>query len=114
MLGSVGGHKIEVFRCTDHNSTQMGHGVSRSHKHVKSCNHGMIIQNPNKKCDQPITYASKLLNNAKKNYTATKRKTLAMVYALHKFKHYLLENKFVFYVDHMALLYLIKKPQLSR
>jgi hypothetical protein len=35
-----------------------------------------------------------------------------MVYALHKFKHYLLGNKFVFYVDHMALLYLVKKPQL--
>ncbi len=29
-----------------------------------------------------------------------------MVYALHKFHHYLLGNKFIFYVDHMALLYL--------
>jgi hypothetical protein len=35
-----------------------------------------------------------------------------MVYALHRFKHYLLGNKFVFYVNHMALMYLIKKPQL--
>jgi hypothetical protein len=35
-----------------------------------------------------------------------------MVYALHKFKHYLLSNKFTFYVDHMALLYLINKPLL--
>jgi hypothetical protein len=35
-----------------------------------------------------------------------------MVYVLHKFKHYLLGNKFVFYVDHMALLYLVKKPQI--
>ncbi len=34
-----------------------------------------------------------------------------MVYALHKFKHYLLDNWFVFYVDHMALVYLISKPQ---
>jgi hypothetical protein len=30
-----------------------------------------------------------------------------MVFALHKFKHYLLGNKFVFYVDHMAL---VNKP----
>ncbi len=37
-----------------------------------------------------------------------------MVYALHKFKHYLLGNKFVFYVDHMALLYLIRKPQVCK
>jgi hypothetical protein len=27
---------------------------------------------------------------------------LAMVYTLHKFWYYLLGNKFVFYVDHMA------------
>jgi hypothetical protein len=25
-----------------------------------------------------------------------------MVYALHKFRHYVLGNRFVFYVDHMA------------
>jgi hypothetical protein len=54
-----------------------------------------------------------LLNNAKKNYTSTEAEALAMVYALNKFKHNLLGKKFVFYMDHMALLYLIKKPQLS-
>jgi hypothetical protein len=36
-----------------------------------------------------------------------------MVYALHKFRHFLLGNKFIFYVNHMALVYLINKPQLS-
>jgi hypothetical protein len=34
-----------------------------------------------------------------------------MVYALHKFRHYLLRNWFVFYVDHMALMYMVNKPQ---
>jgi hypothetical protein len=34
-----------------------------------------------------------------------------MVFSLHKFKHYLLGNKFVFYVDHMALVYLVNKPR---
>jgi hypothetical protein len=34
-----------------------------------------------------------------------------MVFALHKFRHYLLGNKFVFYVDRMALVYLVNKPQ---
>jgi hypothetical protein len=48
-------------------------------------------------------YASKLLNSSKKSYTTTKREALDMVYALHKFKHYLLGNWFVFFVDHMAL-----------
>ncbi len=34
-----------------------------------------------------------------------------MVFALHKFRHYLLGSKFVFYVDYMALVYLVNKPQ---
>jgi hypothetical protein len=37
-----------------------------------------------------------------------------MVFSLHKFRHYLLGNKFVFYVNHMALVYLVNKPQVSR
>jgi hypothetical protein len=37
-----------------------------------------------------------------------------MVFALHKFRHYLLGNKFVFYVDHMALVILVNKWQVSR
>jgi hypothetical protein len=34
-----------------------------------------------------------------------------MGFALHKLKHYLLGNKLVFYVNHMALVYLVNKPQ---
>jgi hypothetical protein len=37
-----------------------------------------------------------------------------MVFALHKFKHYLLGNKLVFYVHHMALVYLVNKPHDSK
>jgi len=33
-----------------------------------------------------------------------------MVYVLHKFRHFLLGNKFVFYVNHIALVYLVNKP----
>jgi hypothetical protein len=43
----------------------------------------------------------------------TKRETLAMVNALHKFWYYLLGNKFTFYMDHMDLLYLVNKTQSS-
>jgi hypothetical protein len=39
----------------------------------------MLAQNPNEKCDQPIAYASRLLNNAEKTYTTTKREALTMV-----------------------------------
>jgi hypothetical protein len=59
-------------------------------------------------------YASRLLNRTKHNYSTTERKALVMVFALHKFRHYLLGNKFVFYVDHITLVYLVNKPWVSR
>jgi len=42
------------------------------------------------------------------------KEALAMVFALHKLFHYVLGNKFIFYVDHMVLLYLVRKPQVLR
>jgi hypothetical protein len=74
----------------------------------------MLAQNPTSKYDQPIIYASRLLNKTKHNYTIIDREALTMVYVLHKFKHFLLGNKFVFYVNHMALVYLVNKPHVSR
>ncbi len=47
---------------------------------------------------------------AENNYTTTEREGLTMVYAVKKFRHYLLANKFIFFVDHQALLYLVNKP----
>ncbi len=70
----------------------------------------ILAQNPTNKFDQSVMYASRLLNSFLKKYITTKREALVMVYALHKFKHYLLGNWFVFFVDHMALVYLINKP----
>ncbi len=73
----------------------------------------MPFQNVKGNSDQSIVYACRLLNRAKQNYSTTKREVLAMVFVLHKFRHYLLGNKFVFYVDYMALVYLVNKPQVS-
>jgi hypothetical protein len=58
-----------------------------------------------------ISYASHVFNNVEKNYIAIEKEALALVYALHKFMHYLLGNRFIFYIDHMTFLCLIKKPQ---
>ncbi len=70
----------------------------------------ILAQNLINKFDQLVMYASKLLNSTQINYTTTEKEALAMVYVLHKFKHYLLGNWFSFYVDHMALVYLVNKP----
>ena len=63
----------------------------------------MLAQNPTGKTDQPIAYASRLLSIVEKNYTTIEKEALAMVYAVNKFHHYLLDNRFIFYVDHLAL-----------
>jgi hypothetical protein len=56
-------------------------------------------------------YPFRLIKLAKWNYTITEMEALAMVYALHKFKHYLLGNPIIFYVDHMAFVCLVNKPE---
>jgi hypothetical protein len=44
-----------------------------------------------------------------KNYTTTEKEALA-IYDVKKFRHYLLGNSFIFFMDHQALLYLVNKP----
>ena len=48
----------------------------------------------------PISYTSRQLNSTEKNLTTMEREDLSMVYAVKKFRHYLLANKFVFFVDY--------------
>ena len=83
------------------------------HVHIDASNFAIecILAQPGRhNMDFPISYASPQLNMAKKNYTTIECEGLMMVYAVKKFYHYLLANKFVFFVDHMALLYLVNKP----
>jgi hypothetical protein len=58
-------------------------------------------------------YSPKFLNSTKRNYTTIMRKALVMIYALHKFIHYLLSKKKLSYVDHMAWMHFVNKPQVS-
>ena len=57
--------------------------------------------------EHPIHYASRNLNEAEKNYSAFEREALGIVFALKKFRHYLLSNQFKLYTDHQALKYVI-------
>jgi hypothetical protein len=43
----------------------------------------------------------------------TEREGLAMVYALQKFRHYLLGKHFKMFIDHSTLKYLVKNPVLG-
>jgi hypothetical protein len=63
--------------------------------------------------DLLIYYASKLFNQAKKNYTTIEREALAMIYVMKKIRHYLLANHFIFFMDHQALVYMVNRPPIS-
>ena len=43
----------------------------------------------------------------------TERECLAMVFSVKKFRHYLVCNLVVFFVDHMAIKYVVNKPELN-
>jgi RNase H-like domain found in reverse transcriptase/Integrase core domain/Integrase zinc binding domain len=63
--------------------------------------------------DRPIAFASRQLTASERNYSTTDRECLAMVFSAKKFRHYLLMNPVVFFVDHLALRYMVNKPDLS-
>ena len=56
-----------------------------------------------------VYYASKMLNEAQRNYTTTKKELLAVVYALDKFWSYLIGSDIVIFTYHLALKYLLTK-----
>jgi hypothetical protein len=53
-----------------------------------------------------ISMQAKSLSKSERNYSATKRELLAVVYALKKFHKYLYGKPFILYTDHKALTYL--------
>ncbi|RDX69641.1 Retrovirus-related Pol polyprotein from transposon 17.6, partial [Mucuna pruriens] len=50
------------------------------------------------------------MDSAQQNYTTTEKELLAIVFALEKFRSYLLGLRIVVFFDHAALRYLLKKP----
>ena len=58
-----------------------------------------------------ICYASKTLADAQLNYTTTEKELLAVVFALEKFRPYILGSKIIVYTDHAALKYLLSKKE---
>ena len=58
-----------------------------------------------------IYYSIKTLNEAQRNYTTTEKEILAIVYALNKFRPYLLGSKTVIFTDHAAIKFLLSKNE---
>ena len=56
-----------------------------------------------------VYHVSKTLNEAQRNYTITEKELLAVVYALDKFRSYLIGSDIVIFADHSTLKYLLTK-----
>ncbi|RVW21278.1 Retrovirus-related Pol polyprotein from transposon 17.6 [Vitis vinifera] len=56
-----------------------------------------------------IYYASKTLNEAQRNYTTTEKELLVVVFALDKFRAYLVGSFIIVFTDHSALKYFLTK-----
>ncbi|KAI3465788.1 hypothetical protein Pfo_022451 [Paulownia fortunei] len=79
---------------------------------------GAVLGQRKDKKPYVIYYASKTLNGAQLNYTTTEKELLAVVFALDKFRSYLVGSPIVVFSDHAALKYLLSKkdakPRLIR
>ena len=69
---------------------------------------GAVLTQRRGKVPYAIYYASRTLDAAQANYTTMEKELLAIVFALDKFRSYLLGSKVVF-SDHAALKFLLKK-----
>jgi hypothetical protein len=56
-----------------------------------------------------ISFASKTLTGPQLNYATTKKELLVVIFAIEKFKSYLVGAKVIVYTDHASLKYLLTK-----
>jgi hypothetical protein len=63
--------------------------------------------------DHLIAFTRRKLSDSEQNYNTMEREGLAMVYALHKYRHYLLGKHFKMFTYHSTLKYLVNKPVLG-
>lgn len=60
-----------------------------------------------------ISFASRSLSKSERNYSATKKELLAIVWALNRFRNYLSARKFTLFTDHRSLIYLFTQKSPS-
>ncbi|KAM2026938.1 hypothetical protein ACFX1T_019313 [Malus domestica] len=72
---------------------------------------GAVLGQRKDKRPHVIYYASRTLNDAQLNYSTTEKELLAIVFALDKFRSYLIGTKVIVFTDHAALKYLLTKKE---
>ena len=79
---------------------------------------GVVLGQCKDKKLHAIYYTSRTLDEGQINYATTEKKRLAIVFAIDKFRSYLVGSKIIIYTDHAAIRYLLSKkdakPRLIR
>ena len=73
---------------------------------------GAVLQQRKDGDVRVIAYASRTLSRAERNYSTTRRELLAVIFGFKQFRQFLLGCHFILRVDHSALMYLRKTPDL--
>ena len=87
--------------------------LKKFHVHINASTiiFGEILTQPkDDNMDYPNSYTSQNLNKVKNTSSTTEQEGLGMIFSLQKFWDYLLDNPFIFYIDHQELKYLVNKP----
>jgi hypothetical protein len=70
---------------------------------------GAVLNQSKDKKHYAISYASMTLTGPQLDYATMEKELLAVVFAIEKFRSYLLGTRVIVYTDHAALKYLLKK-----
>jgi hypothetical protein len=70
---------------------------------------GAVLGQSKDKKHHAIAYASKTLTGPQLNYATTEKELLTVVFAIDKFRSYLVGAKVIVYTNHAALKYLLTK-----
>ena len=70
---------------------------------------GAVLGQTKDRKPHAISYASKTLSGLQLNYATTEKELLVIVFAIDKFRSYLVGAKVIVYTDHATLKYLLTK-----
>ncbi len=74
---------------------------------------GAVLSQQCREGERPVAFASRTLNDQEKNYCATRKELLGVIFGLKQYRHYLLGRTFILRTDHGSLQWLLrfKKPE---
>ena len=104
--------KAAVSDCQELYFIEEGDNTGEIHLRTDACDYGIGAylsqsrpdpENPGKTREFPIRFISKTLSGAQLNWSVPEKECYAIVYALTKLEHLLIDRKFVLYTDHENL-----------